>query len=62
MDGETAVLIVRGLNNAGEDGTEPLVSCFDWLVARDFLLAPFPFLLACLVLGAEVIALPSLLT
>ena len=43
MEGETAVLTVLGLNNAGEDGRETLASCFDWLVARDFFLAPFPF-------------------
>ena len=43
MEGEIAVLIVRGLINAGEDGTEPPTSCFDWLVVRDFFLAPFPF-------------------
>lgn len=43
MEGETAVLTVLGLDNAGEDGRETLASCFDWLVVRDFFLAPFPF-------------------
>lgn len=43
MEGEAAVLTVRELNNAGEDGRVTLTSCFDWLVARDFFLAPFPF-------------------
>lgn len=40
MEGETTVLMVCGLNSTGEDGR---TSCFDWLVARGFFLAPFPF-------------------
>lgn len=43
MEGEATVLIIRGLNNAGEEGRVMVASCFDWLVARDLFLAPFPF-------------------